>query len=160
MLHRHPILGLVTLAYLGVVGWLTLGPQPLDDNGRGALLRVIRYLQTFEGTGWITYSLIEFSANIAMFLPVGVLFVLLLGRRLWWLAIVLCIVLTLGIEVAQEFLRDRISDPRDIIANSLGGLIGVLSALVITGPKAKRIRLAAELAAVRRENAELRARVQ
>lgn len=140
MLFRHPILSLVTVGYLAIVGWLTLGPQPLDDRGRSVLQRIIRYLSGENTMDWITYNLVEFVANIAMFLPVGVLFVLLLGRRKWWLAILLGVALTAAIEFAQLYLRDRVTDPRDILANSIGAVIGVLLALIITAGKARRLR--------------------
>jgi glycopeptide antibiotics resistance protein len=73
-----------------------------------------------------------------MFVPVGLFFLLLLGRRRWWLAILLGVVLTCGIEFAQLFIPTRVSDPRDILANSMGALIGVVAALVVTWPAATR----------------------
>jgi len=146
MLRRHPILSFATFAYLAVVGWLTLGPQPLDDEGRGLLRRVIGWLQGHEPTAWVTYSGVEFTANVLMFVPVGLFFVLLLGRRRWWLAVVLCVALTIGIETTQLFLVDRIPDPRDLLSNSIGGVVGVFGALIITWPKAHALRREAERA--------------
>ena len=32
MFRHHPILTVVTFVYLGVVGWITLGPQPFDEG--------------------------------------------------------------------------------------------------------------------------------
>ena len=61
----------------------------------------------------------EFTANIAMFVPVGLLFLLLVGRRRWWLALAGGVALTCAIEFAQIFLPGRFSDVRDILANSL-----------------------------------------
>ena len=40
-----------------------------------------------ESTEWITFNLLEVSANVALFVPLGIFFVLLLGRGRWWLAI-------------------------------------------------------------------------
>lgn len=146
MLRRHPILSFATFSYLAVVGWVTLGPQPLDDEGRGLLRRVIGWLQRHDATEWVTYSGVEFTANVLMFVPVGLFFVLLLGRRQWWLAAVLCVALTITIETTQLFLADRVPDPRDLMSNSIGGVIGVLGALIITWPKARVLRLEAERA--------------
>ena len=92
----------------------------------------------FPLTDWVTYSILEFWANVAMFVPVGLFFLLLLGRRRWWLAIVLGVVLTCAIEFVQKFLPDRVSDPRDILANSVGAFVGVVAALVVTWPAAVR----------------------
>lgn len=140
MLRRHPILSLATFGYLAVVAWITLGPQPLDEEGRGLLLRVIRWLQRHDATDWVTYSGVEFTANVLMFVPLGLMFVLLLGRRLWWIAIVLAVALTVGIEAIQVMLPERVADPRDLASNSIGAVIGVIFALVITWPKAIAIR--------------------
>jgi glycopeptide antibiotics resistance protein len=138
MFRHHPILTVVTFVYLGVVGWITLGPQPFDEGSDSFVWRLLHLLGRFPLTDWVTYSFLEFWANVAMFVPVGLFFLLLLGRRRWWLAIVLGVVLTCAIEFVQMFLPDRVSDPRDILANSVGALVGVVVALVVTWPAAVR----------------------
>jgi glycopeptide antibiotics resistance protein len=141
MFRRHPILSLATLAYLGVVGWLTLGPQRVNAHDT-IVLRILAILKSHDATTWVTYAGLEFASNVLMFLPIGVFFVLLFGRRRWWLAVLMAVALTCAIETTQLFLPSRVSDIRDIVANSAGGLIGVLLALVITAPKARRARAA------------------
>ena len=42
--------------------------------------------------------------------------------------------LTCVIEFVQLFLPDRVSDPRDILANSVGAFVGVVAALIVTWP--------------------------
>jgi glycopeptide antibiotics resistance protein len=138
MLHRHPVLSLVTLAYLAFVGWVTLGPQPVDSSNNGWLLRALGFFSRHESTDWITYDRVEFAANIAMFVPIGVFLLLLFGRRLWWLAILLGIALTGSIEFAQLFLPERYPDVRDLVANTIGTVIGVFFALVVTGLTLRR----------------------
>jgi glycopeptide antibiotics resistance protein len=142
MFLRHPVLSVATFAYLAVVGWLTLTPQP-EDKHDGLLWRIALFFESHASTEWITFNLLEFAANVAMFLPIGVFFVLLLGRRQWWLAIALAVVLTLAIEFAQQYIPNRVSDPRDLLSNSAGAVVGVVAALVLTARKARRIRLAA-----------------
>jgi glycopeptide antibiotics resistance protein len=138
MFRHHPILTVVTFVYLGVVGWITLGPQPLDDRADSLVWQLLGFFSRYAATDWITYSFLEFWSNVAMFVPVGLFFLLLLGRRRWWLAIALGVLLTLGIEFVQQFLPDRVSDPRDILANSVGAFIGVVAALLVTWPAAVR----------------------
>lgn len=138
MFRHHPVLSVVTFAYLGVVAFITLGPQPLDDGSTSLVWRLLGLFARFDATSWITYSALEFWSNVAMFLPVGLFFLLLLGRRRWWLAVVLGIVLTCGIEFAQQFIPSRVSDPRDILANSVGAFAGVVIALIVTWPAAIR----------------------
>jgi hypothetical protein len=155
MLRRHPVLSLATFGYLAIVAWVTLGPQPIDDEGRGILMRIIRRVRVLEGFEWVTLANVEFAANILMFVPIGLMFVLLLGRRLWWLAIVFSIALTVGIETLQLFIDGRVSDPRDLVSNTIGAVAGVFGALIITWPKARSLRQAE----VRRRNTLDRERI-
>ncbi|MHA6695796.1 VanZ family protein [Homoserinimonas sp. A520] len=134
---RRPLLAVATACYLAWVGWLTLGPQPLDANGRGLLHRIIRYLSGENTLDWITYALVEFTANVVLFVPVGVLFVLLLGWRRWWLAALLGIALTASIEFVQLFLPDRVTDPRDLTSNSIGAGIGVVLVLTVNALRSR-----------------------
>lgn len=142
MLHRHPFLGLITAAYLCCVGWMTLTPQPYDQQVVGSILgRALRFFARHDSTDWITYGRVEFGANIAMFVPIGLFFLLLLGRRHWWLAILLGAMLSVGIELSQAaFLPTRYPSVRDVVSNSTGAIIGVLAGLVLTAAKARRIR--------------------
>nr|WP_277870385.1 MULTISPECIES: VanZ family protein [Cryobacterium] len=117
---------------MAFVGWVTLGPQPLDSSNNGLLLRALGFFARHDSTDWITYGRVEFAANIAMFIPVGVFLLLLFGRRLWWLAIALGLLLTGSIEFTQQFLPTRFPDVRDLVANGSGAALGVLIALVQT----------------------------
>lgn len=137
-IRTRAVLSVGAALYLAVVGWVTLGPQPLDDNTDGWLRTLLGLFSEHWLTAWITYDLVEFLANIAMFVPIGCVFLLLLGRRRWWLALLLGIVLTCVIEFTQQFLPTRVSDVRDIIANSLGALIGVVIGLLILRVRAPR----------------------
>jgi glycopeptide antibiotics resistance protein len=132
MLLRHPVLSTVTALYLGLVAWITLSPEPYDRRLDGFLFRALRSLHRHDGTWWITYSLVEGAANVAMFLPVGMFLVLLLGRSRWWLAVAIGVGLSALIETAQLFLPTRVSDVRDLLHNGLGALLGVVLVLILT----------------------------
>lgn len=145
MFLRHPVLSIATLAYLGMVGWLTLTPQ-LPGHQQNLIWQLALFFDGHESTEWITFNLLEFSANVALFVPLGIFFVLLLGRGRWWLAILLGVAMTIAIEFGQQFIPNRISDPRDLLANSIGTTVGTLLALVLTASKARRLRHARGLA--------------
>ena len=131
MFRRHPLLTVLTVAYLALVGLVTLGPVPA--TGRSSFVEVIvRVFQRFEATRWLDFDVVEFLLNVAMFVPLGLFLVLLLGRRAWWVAILFGVGLTLVIEFVQQSLPSRVSDPRDLVANSVGAVVGVLFALVVT----------------------------
>ena len=141
MFARHPILSLTTFAYLAVVGWITLSPQA-EARQEGWLWRLALFFDRHAATEWITFNLLEFVANVLLFLPFGVFFVLLFGRGRWWLAILLGVAMTLCIEFVQQFIPNRVSDPRDILSNSIGAVVGTVLALLLTASKARRLRRA------------------
>jgi glycopeptide antibiotics resistance protein len=62
--------------------------------------------------------------NIVMFVPLGLAFALASGRR-WW-SVLACVVVTMFVEAMQfRIVTGRDSSLSDLVANSLGGLIGV-----------------------------------
>lgn len=141
VLLRHPFLSFVTMAYLGFVAWMTLTPSPYDEKAAGLLTRALLFFARHESTTWITFDRVEFLANIAMFVPVGVFLVLLFGRKQWWIAVLFGVLMSCGIEIAQLlWLPTRFPDVRDVIANGSGTVIGVIVAEIITWPKAHRIK--------------------
>ena len=82
MLHRHPLLSLLTGGYLAFVAWLTLTPQ-VDAAGRISI--IYRVLDALHRRGYlrsIDDTQLEFLANIALFVPVGMFLLLLFGTRL------------------------------------------------------------------------------
>lgn len=143
MLHRHPWLSTVTVAYLAFVGWVTLTPAEQAPTQSGLVLRVLTRIQSYQRMDWLTYDRAEYLANVALFVPVGVFLVLLFGSRLWWLAIALALAMTSLIETAQQVIPGRVSDQRDIAANTMGAVVGVIVGLVLTFPATLR-RWAAE----------------
>jgi glycopeptide antibiotics resistance protein len=138
MLHRHPFLSVVTLAYLGFVGWLTLTPASAAPTSSDLVHRVLNRLQTYDQLSWLTDSRAEFLANVAMFVPVGLFLLLLVGTRFWWVAAGLAFAMTSAIETAQRSIPGRVPDGRDIAANTIGALIGIAVGVVLTLPATVR----------------------
>ena len=160
MFWRHPILTLVTLAYLGFVVWLTLSPTPFDATTTGNIYRLVDWVAQHTGATWVTYSALERLANIALFIPVGSLFLLLFGHRLWFVAVLCGVAFSIGIEVYQGlFLPSRVADPVDVATNGTGTVIGVAAMAVLTWGTERRHRIIqqqkAQLDAAHREIARL-----
>ncbi|MFF1877595.1 VanZ family protein [Leifsonia sp. NPDC058230] len=136
MTRRHPVLSVLTLVYVLCVGWLTLGPQPADAGPDGFVRQLLAVLRRSALLSWLTYDGVEFTANVVLFIPMGVMFSLLFGLRRWWLALAVGVAATCLIEGAQLFIPTRVSDVRDLIANTLGTLLGI--ALVAAFSLARR----------------------
>jgi glycopeptide antibiotics resistance protein len=152
MFRRHPYISVATFGYLAVVAWLTLSPQAPDQRD-GPLWQLALFLDQFSATEWLTFNDLEFVANIALFVPVGLFFVLLVGKRQWWLALTLAIGLTVAIEWVQQFIPSRVSDARDILSNSLGAAIGVMITLTVAAAR-QRDRVARRRRAGRKNSSE------
>jgi glycopeptide antibiotics resistance protein len=105
---------------------MTLGSTPVDQGKGGEIYTLLMFLYSIGIPTTFTYATLEFTANIVMFIPLGFFLTMLLPRRQWWIALVL---LPLGsgfIETAQGlFLAQRTASLSDVVANSLGGFIGV-----------------------------------
>jgi VanZ family protein len=138
VLHRHPLLSLATLAYLGFVGWVTLTPGSDAPTSSALAMRVLARLQRVDGMAWLTYSRAEYLANVALFVPVGLFLLLLFGTRYWWLAGAAAIVMTSLIETAQRSIPGRVPDERDLAANTMGAVVGIVIGVVLTLPATLR----------------------
>ena len=80
----------------------------------------------------LTYSATEFLANIALFVPFGILVSLLWPHRPAWAVIALGLATSGAIELAQLlFLPHRVADVRDLVANTLGTAVGVAVLLIV-----------------------------
>ena len=84
-------------------------------------------------TSWLTYTLVEKLANVAMFVPFGFLLALHMGRRRWWVGWAAGAAFTCLIEGAQVTLLSptRFGTISDLITNTLGAGIGAVLALLI-----------------------------
>jgi len=127
--------------YLVALAWLTLTPSSSSAEALSILRRLLLVIQSIDALSWVRYDQVEFVANIVLFVPMGVLMTLLLGRRGWWAALAVGIVASCWIELAQYvWLPSRVADPRDLVSNSIGTALGVLIVLLATWPLAHRAR--------------------
>jgi glycopeptide antibiotics resistance protein len=84
-------------------------------------------MATRVSSGQLHWSQTEVLANIALFVPAGFLLAIMTNRP--WLAAMLCLVASVGIETSQLlFLPSRVATIADVQHNSLGGLIGAVVA--------------------------------
>lgn len=119
------------LAGLAVTLYVTLSPQQLDARQRWLALRVLDRLHALGAPEWFQYAELEFTANIALFGPLGFCLGLVMLRHRWAGAILLGL-LSAAVELAQRFfLPDRVSDVRDVVANTVGSCLGLAVAALI-----------------------------
>ncbi|HWK21384.1 MAG TPA: VanZ family protein [Microbacteriaceae bacterium] len=151
-----------TLAWVAVILWVTLNPEQPTD---GRWVRDALSWWTERGLpAWVTYDVVEFTANVALFLPFGLLLSLVLRgplserseskgargsssreaayRDLPALPLltptVLSLALSLSIEFTQSaFLPARFATGSDLLANTVGGFLG--AALVVIWPRRRAL---------------------
>lgn len=112
-----------TAFVLSVVFW----PTPVDSGARGWISTVVETLHEVGVPKAFGYDEFEFTANIGMFVPLGVFLGLVLGQvRIWWGWILLPVASTVIELVQLLFLESRVADIRDVAANSIGGWVGLL----------------------------------
>lgn len=131
-MNRRP-LRFVALAYAAVVLWLTVGPAPWRTSGNQLEGGILNPDAWTAPVTWTTGYLSEMAFNVALFVPVGLLAALMIPRRRWPLALLAGVGFTAVIELAQVPELDRVSDPRDLVMNTGGAVLGVLLVLVARG---------------------------
>lgn len=116
------------IAYALTLALIAFWPVPVD-SGAGPLLGAIT-----RAIPWLTYELLEFSANVLLFVPFGVLLAIVLPLRRM-LVLPAALGATVVIESVQALLlTGRTPALSDIVANMLGAAIGLGIVMVIAGP--------------------------
>ena len=118
-------------AYLVVLAGIAFWPVPVDRDAHGTVAAVVRLLQR-HGLPWLEYGHVESAANVALYVPLGVLGTLILRR--WWLVAMIGVAVSAVVELSQgNFLPERYATAADVVANTAGTLIGALGVVAIRG---------------------------
>ena len=127
-----------TLAVLYAIALVLIAfwPTPVDRPASDSLQRLVAWFDR-NGLGFVTYNAIEAGANVLLFVPAGLLLVVLLGARWWWLSILSGMLASVLIELGQNyFLDERFATVDDVYANTIGTVIGTLigaTAMLLAG---------------------------
>lgn len=138
--HRAAKWGLI--AYVFIVGLISLWPTPVDRDGAELLARALGKLHRWGIPDWMDYGFVESASNVLLFVPLGALVTWMMGGRYWWVGVSAGILLSSLSELAQFFfLPARYPTLADVAANTLGATLGgLLALLAMARRKAGRIR--------------------
>lgn len=109
---------------VALIVWL---PASIASRVTGLAFRLARWVAVHFDIGLSTsYTVFEFLANIALFVPLGILLVVGWPRWSPWLVILLGYAASATIELVQSLLPSRFPTLSDVVANTLGTIGGVL----------------------------------
>lgn len=116
-------------------------PTPVDQPIQSQLARFLQFLHLHGIPAWFTYSYVEAGANVALFLPLGVIGCLAFPDKRWWQVGALGLLVSGCMELGQIlFLHDRFASPLDLVTNASGAVIGALLARAIKGTRTSFFR--------------------
>jgi VanZ family protein len=113
---------ILLVVYCLVIAVIAFWPGNVDEGIKDALTRTLNEADQ----PWLTYRLVERAANVLLFVPLGLLLALSIPANRWWLAILICLVVSLAIELVQgAFLPERVISNSDVLQNTAGAIVGV-----------------------------------
>lgn len=117
-------------------------PSPVDQYLQGALARNLKFLHAHGIPAWFNYKFVEATANVVLFIPLGIGASLAYREKRWWQIGFFGFIISGCMELGQlMFLHNRFASPLDLVTNTGGAVIGSLLALAVL----KRLRSLASL---------------
>ena len=121
---------LLMALYLATVAWIVFWPSA--DPATASVSWMTDLLLSAGAPAWVSAAVVEFLANVALFLPLSFLGSLLIRGWSWqrWLVVGFCA--SAVIELGQlVLLPDRSARVVDLVANTLGALLGATLVLPV-----------------------------
>lgn len=107
-------------------------PSPVDAPVQGELAGVLRFFHAHGMPTWFDYNFVEASANVLLFVPLGMVSALASPKRHWWQIGVFGMTVSSCMELGQLFfVHGRFASYLDLVTNIGGAVIGALWAGVI-----------------------------
>jgi hypothetical protein len=116
----------VFVVYLLGLGWLVFAPGGDAQGATGVVVLAAERLGMLGFDVPTSYVVLEFVANLALFVPFGALLAITAPRLAVWAVAATGFGSSVLIEVVQLVVPDRYSTLSDVIANTLGALAGAL----------------------------------
>ena len=126
--------------YLLVVAFIVFSPADDATKVTGIVAWAARLLGALQIDFEPAYVTLEFLANIALFVPFGLLVRLAWKGARCWTILALGFVTTVTIELTQLALPTRYSTLSDVIANTLGTAVGLLTCYALRSHPGAKVR--------------------
>ena len=137
MIRRHPALSVVSIIYFTSLAALCLTPNNLLARGTVGARRLLP---------WASASGVEIAVGMLLFVPMGVLLVLITGRRRWFGVLVVGVIACCWLRLAaMVWLPRQQVAAESVVPHIAGTMVGIALAVTLL---ALRRRPAAQVAAV------------
>lgn len=111
------------------LGLVAFWPSPVDRPIQSELSTLLTFLHAQGIPTWFNYGFVEASANVALFVPLGVIAAFAFAGNRWWQTGAFGLVVSGCMELGQLlFLHERSATPQDLVTNTFGAVIGALLA--------------------------------
>ena len=120
------------LLYVAVLAAVTLGTSPAP-----ALRWTTDTLQHVDLLSGVSLRAVERGANVLLFVPAGLLLCAALPHTPRLMVWALCVLVSLGAELAQLVLPGRETTVVDVVMNATGAALGVLLHAAVAGRGAR-----------------------
>ncbi|MDT0193813.1 VanZ family protein [Arthrobacter sp. AB6] len=102
----------------------------------GTLAGILDFLHRHGIPAWFNYKFVEASANVGLFVPLGIVSSLAFPNKCWWQVGAFGLLISGCMELGQLlFLHSRFPTPQDLVTNTSGAVMGAL----LTGWALKRL---------------------
>ena len=112
--------------YLTALAFVAFWPTPVDRPAAGRLQAALLALHRAGLPDLVNYSFVEFTSNILLFAPIGILAALAFPVFHRGRIVLAAFLASCGMELGQKlFLHDRFPSAMDIVANTAGAMLGL-----------------------------------
>ncbi|TLM84581.1 VanZ family protein [Pseudarthrobacter sp. NamE2] len=117
---------------LVAIAFVAYWPSPIDQPVQGQLAAMSDFVHRHGIPRWFDYKFVEASANVALFIPIGVVSALAFPEKRWSQIAALGLLISGCMELGQLlFLHNRFASPLDLVTNTTGAVIGALIATYV-----------------------------
>jgi glycopeptide antibiotics resistance protein len=112
-----------------LLAFIAFWPTPVDQPVQGQLSGILQFLHSHGIPSWFDYKVVEASANVALFVPLGTVSSLAFPEKRWWRIGAFGLMISSCMELGQLlFLHNRFASPLDLVTNSTGAVVGAVLA--------------------------------
>ena len=116
---------LILVLYSALVAVAFVVPRPIDRGFTPWFRGVVADLQHVGVPGWFDYEFVELASHAVLFVPIGILLVVTLGRRLTWLAVLAALGVGALVELGSSRAAGEPLSWLDLLLNAIGAIIGI-----------------------------------